>query len=1201
MIEGKPQVYYYDKLDIGDILGLPDSKLYMGIVAVNSEILTSNHRLTNYYIYVVIPSPELTEAIVEKKNNKNIYESDEIFKINIFVYNGCGTRYFPIEWDSKDDIVNINTPKKCAQISVEDGTERKIDEKGPAYIFQFKCQIVGKYRFDFKYKNGDIKNYAEIEIIAGKLNKMNISFPFGNKGTIDAPFYFDAKPLDSALNLANSTEDEIIEKISVEWPVALDSKRETEAKLQSNGVYRVRVDADKVGIYQIKGSHILNPEIPKFDISKGAPNPDNSLATFSNNGIDKYTTDDIKVGTLTYLKVEIKDKGGNSLNPNDFKDEIIAKLAVNGKHFENLNTKKFTDTYLTFEAIMKKKGTANPSVTYSTSVLNCVNCQTNVISGDADFKNSEIYPWNNITTKFEPSAASLKLNKEDIFQFLFVIRDLYKNDLDNLLKGDYTATLSGNNMNELNLCLSNFANGLKLEICPADAKSYQSLVGRKNYQITVTQKSDGKKKQRSLELISDGSDKDQGNGDVDTTKTTWWWSTPLTPSGKLIAGQTYHLIVQLNTNENLRITTWVPVNEITLQWTIPLNSIDSVTTAAKLQDIGRYDFTFVLKKAIKERKPKILVKTKADANTHPEFEVIPAEAYKGNFLASQISSANQIKETLVKVYNELTLNLFDRFGNPNDFSSSSSNIIFTHSSKKVVGTGGNDVFYSFVPAIEKKNLGIYKVSFTPEFDGGYIISSIFWKEIKDNRYLLSVIKGPPEKTTEASITNDISVNLLTGVILNFRLIPKDLNGNVYTKVELGDFYKKLTVSLKYPSGLIKNLPISDSNVETNGEILINIPTTVNGRYTFSPKRQIGVNDFEDVNCAVCSAFIHSNKIDPTKIIVKHVKGGVPTTINKADLLILDNNNYIPVFILEFYDKFNNRKELDAGFSAFTTNIKVNGGLKTAYPLEETQTGKDRRFTIRTQDEDSYKKELKNENCQLSFKSTDGTINIEIIYGKVTLKGSNDDNKFTIKPIDINSVKIIPNNHKFVAGTFVQSKIELRAADGKLQNSYYNDPSASFQFPTLKTYTISKGKLKGTYIISFTSKTLDNNREIAVKFENTTGIFLEAKEKLTFSTIPGDLDYLEILKPAEFLINCVSGTFRIFDAKGYDKNNLVATGMESSQTGYSFTPANNFKSTKIELYSQGVARVNVECKTAGKVDIRSLKFLNISQGHSKIFF
>jgi len=49
------------------------------------------------------------------------------------------------------------------------------------------------------------------------------------------------------------------------------------------------------------------------------------------------------------------------------------------------------------------------------------------------------------------------------------------------------------------------------------------LVGRKNYQITITETSSQDSKDWPLEIISDGSDVDAGNGPASPKHTKYFW------------------------------------------------------------------------------------------------------------------------------------------------------------------------------------------------------------------------------------------------------------------------------------------------------------------------------------------------------------------------------------------------------------------------------------------------------------------------------------------------------------------------------------------------------------------------------------------------------------------------------------------------------------------------------------------------------
>ena len=105
----------------------------MGLTAATG-FLTNNHRLRNWRIWLVRPSPRLTTASAPQ-----LVRTNELFTIDVFLFEECGNRYVPIpDYDSLADLewVPVNN---CQMVSKTWGANKEFAQSGPAYVAGFRC------------------------------------------------------------------------------------------------------------------------------------------------------------------------------------------------------------------------------------------------------------------------------------------------------------------------------------------------------------------------------------------------------------------------------------------------------------------------------------------------------------------------------------------------------------------------------------------------------------------------------------------------------------------------------------------------------------------------------------------------------------------------------------------------------------------------------------------------------------------------------------------------------------------------------------------------------------------------------------------------------------------------------------------------------------------------------------------------------
>lgn len=160
--------------------------------------------------------------------------------------------------------------------------------------------------------------------------------------------------------------------------------------------------------------------------------------------------------------------------------------------------------------------------------------------------------------------------------------------------------------------------------------------------------SDSKLRNWFVKLLSDGSDKDAGNGPVDLSKTVWWWSTAdMVNNNKATAGKTKQVIVELKTKENLRLNDWLDGDNVVWDFEQTLANLDNTYKAVRGSKPGQYSLNVNLKK--------VAVRTfflKAnDVRTRIKgtIEVVPAAAFKGYILDDSLKAKGtyDLKDTVI--------------------------------------------------------------------------------------------------------------------------------------------------------------------------------------------------------------------------------------------------------------------------------------------------------------------------------------------------------------------------------------------------------------------------------------------------------------------------------------------------------------------------------------------------------------------------
>lgn len=253
-------------------------------------------------------------------------------------------------------------------------------------------------------------------------------------------------------------------------------------------------------------------------------------------------------------------------------------------------------------------------------------------------------------------------------------------------------------------------------------------------------------------------------------------------------------------------------------------------------------------------------------------------------------------------------------------------------------------------------------------------------------------------------------------------------------------------------------------------------------------------------CIVCSVSVFAGDVDLTKIAISTYEGTTETPIPANSIFNIDNVKKDPIFLMRFFDKYGNPRGPADGMD-FIGVLNVPNGARTKYILKSEawlSTIKAIKFTIVDEDLKYFQTELYNDKCSAVFSAAlkvgdqPQTVSINVI-----LKGNGkDDEIYSNDEIDPNTSKIIPGEVVDVVGNFVSLTVELRTKNGKL----YNHPDtfgwydlekdlSSFKLDIDSKFPlnsgVTKGKLKGTYIVTFTSyKSFINGGDLTVSYKNT---------------------------------------------------------------------------------------------------------------------
>ena len=1177
----------------------------MGLTA-STGLYTQDVEISNWKVQLVVPSPSSSSAQLSASSSAAI-RTNEYFSIDLFVKDACGNRYVPTERDSINDVSWIlDTSSNCKLMSVSLGPQSGFSQSGATYLVNFECSQVGQKTFQLTYKGKAVTGIVTATVTANVMTrvKTNIQTLIDNNQlpNIDTGFDFKLTPEDTGENLAQTTAQEILNQISVVWANPADSRTDHVVTKNADGTYNFHINTDKACAYNISSSLFVNEIQGGYYIlnaTHGAPNANNSYIMIydSNeaNNARPFTTLNITAGQNATAYIYLKDRLNNSVDSGSYKDKLTIQLWEQG-------VPKILDTsYLNVDMYsmnlryqMTKKGVNMFQVTLGRNTLTCLNCIFAINPTESVFANADLFIWSDAMNNYVQSTdPQFKVNKGAKFNFLLVLKDKYSNVLDRIDSTNYKGTLSGNNMNVLNLALSRYTSaGVQVQIADADLSYYNNLIGKTNYAITINEISSNGVRKFPLTIVSDGSDSDGSNAPYDPIRTQITWAVaPL--NNKCLVGAVYRVAIKLISKDGLRYNNWidesliVPTLDIYFPGAFPNETIYPLRRDLKP---GMYLMDLVIKKVTGKLRTLSYKVNGTSVLTKLRFYELagdPSQAFVDNLF----DSTNRIMNpaTVLRKYT-FTYTLFDQFMNPVDPTSGSLDLVLRSVTQPNL--------ISFKPDCQANGVGNYPCSITPNLAGDFTLNSGMFS----SPYKLSVKMGSPDASfTEGSIVNDVTQHILAGTNIVFRMLVRDSQGSQLGADDVNKVIGNFAVNLQFVEGnTLENLPLSTSNVLASGEIRTNRTITKTGHYKFLPSY-----NSQDVKCQICAVNIEPNLVDVSKVQISLLQGDSKSLLIENSNLRLDNNRIVPIFLMEFFDTYSNPRPVESNFSDFTGNLAVPGSDQKAYTFNGSNYMGNILFQMSPESlKPKYQVELANNNCNLSFTGLSILDQRRIFKSfAASLNGSDFDNQFTYDDPDPNNVLIIPNKVQSIAGQFISVSVELRAKNGLLffdqaNGGFYAPGTTPFQLiPTGETASfaniqVSHGKLNGTYVLTFNVTKTYTSVSVYLYFAQHDSLtnMIKATNPLVLTVVPDAANYVVVQDETGLTADCKADTRKVTNLQVFDRYaNLIING-DIATLSLGFIQDNSTSVPISNPTSNGV-QCSILCKKAGTVSFLSLGFRN----------
>ena len=224
--------------------------------------------------------------------------------------------------------------------------------------------------------------------------------------------------------------------------------------------------------------------------------------------------------------------------------------------------------------------------------------------------------------------------------------------------------------------------------------------------------------------------------------------------------------------------------------------------------------------------------------------------------------------------------------------------------------------------------------------------------------------------------------------------------------------------------------------------------------------------------------------------------------------------------------------------------------------------------------------------------------------KIQIEGSAEDSLYSNNPISKDNIKTTVISPKFKAGESFTINLELITTDNKLYNhqstlGWYENPQSSIKLTGVPSFTVEKGRKKGTYIITTkTEESFPKGLVINIEYSdpNQAGKFIAIKNNPTIIITSNDVNYF-VFDKRQISTKCKSGSKRSLYFQPYDIYHNSVTQMTTSESLLEFI---DNKSVKYETSFDGEKFIaEVTCIKAGIVKIQALKFMSIKGNTGKV--
>lgn len=1059
-------------------------------------------------------SKATTNAYLTSSNNT--IQQGTIFSIGVDLKNLCGNLVTPDPYlgDAIDDITWPDAAINQCTILQKDETF-KTPAARPTYKIFLRCSKAGNLAINLKYKTEMLATPVNVIVVPGRFSQAAIVFPANNTGTMitisldEVPYTFFIYPKDINGNIVDKDD------LNLLWKNAIPSPNAISYKKQGDGTWTAVIGHLKAGRYSFK-SGILDRAY-YLTVKPGSPSQANSYAVITQDSPLKTLTinDKVIAGSTVTVNVILRDKSDSVI-------ELTADHAVNTKmtltYYNatiNLQDPIFSDKNIKQSAQLTKS-TDNIFAIYYKGIKiptcnsgNLPNCTVKVIPTDNNLPKYLLF-WTTLQGSLLTEDHAWYSSQQSNLGYWLQQRDIYLNPTPGITDAKkYSAVLSGNQMNPLNLVFTQQGNYAQIDISAADLTYARRLVTSAKYILTLKNIPDnGAIREWPINIVSGRNDLDAGNGKVEPLNTILSCD-----KNSINAGLTVTCQITLKTPENLRYNDWLPISNLVVSVDLTnSNEVLSQVTALSLE--GTYSFTYTPTKAEKKI-ISVAVMGIIGKNAKAPLNVVSAGLFKCYIIDSDLKPENksQLKPGNITDDYSFTVKAEDKFGNPtsilSDIRANSIAIPYT------IPMSGS--YYYTITSAVTKNIA-----------GQYLIQSRWFKAPTPTAYTLNLVAGIPSALkSNATLTTATKSNPINaGVEVTYIITPIDEYGNGFTANQINNFLQLITISVESAAISNDQYKVIDNGAFSKISYKTSFPKI--GSYDFISSMKKDASTIEKIPCVmneylqICKVDVIADDVDITKTTSYLLYQNTKIELSRTKNNLIDNNKIVsPIFLLSFFDKYGNqRSNIDKLGNSPAANMKI--VKSNTYYFKGSIDGLNYRYTM--EKNDGFGAEA----------SGNGTLTYDVINFEIpiSLKGNS---TFSNEPPTEDSVTLTPLKTPAIvkAGTIFQFAFDLKSPDGAYYSKgNYDNPSSAIKIkiqPSISPITnVQANPIKGSYLVSMNITKTDIYK-IQVDFLNpadqASGKYLTSSSFITLTVIPNDLAYLVPINSD--LSECAAGTTRSF--------------------------------------------------------------------------